>query len=182
MQGNPDGALFVQFFTKPVEMKARSEKEGRPIFEDRDFIRIQIPGDDTTMVERQIKDEDKARFPSAWAAYQTGRDVPLDGTPVDQWPAISRSQAEELKRLNCRTLEQLCALSDQQAKKCGMGVFELRAKAKAFLEVSKDAAAAQRYAADYERMRADIESRDNEIRKLTAMVEALQQQMASRAA
>ena len=179
MSGNPDANLWVQFFTRPVEMKAKSEKEGRPIFEARDFIRIQLPGDDTTLVERPTKDEDKQRFRPAWDAYQAGRDAPTDGTPVEEWGAISRSQAEELKRMGCRTLEQLVATSDTQAKKLGMGVFELRTKARAYLEVTKDTAAAQRYAAEFDRLSADLREKDAAIQKLTAMVESLQQQIKS---
>ncbi|MCU0905633.1 MAG: hypothetical protein MUE83_17460, partial [Tabrizicola sp.] len=42
---DPDLTLGVEFFMKPVENKAKSKEAGRPIFEDREMVRIAFPGD-----------------------------------------------------------------------------------------------------------------------------------------
>lgn len=152
-----DDALFVEFFSRPKEIAFKSAQEGRPIFEDRDWIRIAPPGDPTTMIEREVREDDKLRFRNIWERYKAGQEMAPDGTPIESWPRITRAQAEELKHLKCRTVEQLAAMSDTQCQRAGAGVMSLRREAQAYLESARDTAAAQKFAAENERLRQEIE-------------------------
>lgn len=152
-----DDALWVEFFKQPKEIKFKSEKEGRPIFEDRDYIRITTPGDSTSVQVREVRADDKERFARAWRRYQEGQEIAPDGTPLEQWPRMSRAQAEELKHFKCFTVEQLASLSDAQCQRLGPNMMSLRREANAFLDVSRDTAMVQKYAAENERMKQEIE-------------------------
>lgn len=151
-----DAALWVEFFKRPVHMTFKSEKEGRPIYEDRDFIRITTPGDRTSIIEREARNEDKERFRHKYEKYLSGQDVSTEGTPLEHWPQLTRSQVEELKHLKCFTVEQLAATSDAQCSRLGPGFLGLRTKASAFLEAAKDTAVAQKYAAENEALRQEM--------------------------
>ena len=83
---NGDDTLYVQFFTSPVKMDFRSEEEGRPIYEERLHVRIQAPGDNLNVVEREAHEGDKIRFPRQWMAYQVRQTEAVEGTPLDKWP------------------------------------------------------------------------------------------------
>jgi len=163
-----DAALWVKFYSEPVHMAAKSEKEGRPIYEDRDFIEIITPGDSTSVIRRQARDDDKQRFARVWERYKAGQELSPEGTPIEAWPAITRAQVEELKYMKCFTVEQLAATSDAQCQRLGMAMMGLRTKAKAFLESARDTAAAQRYATENEQLRREMEDLRAEFAKLSS--------------
>jgi hypothetical protein len=141
---NSDSRLNVRFESKPVKNEFQSEKEGRPIFEDRDFIIISVPGDSTLTSIAEVRDDHKARFPLHWAHYQNmhGDDPKLVGTPIKEWPLVTSAMAEELKALKFHTVESLATASDAQLQSFGMRVgmsgTALRSRAQSFLKVSLD--------------------------------------------
>ena len=63
----------------------------------------------------------------------------VEGTPLAEWPIMSRSQVEELSFHNVKTVEQLVAMSDSLASQF-MGMNGLKAKAKMWLEDSEETA------------------------------------------
>lgn len=129
-----DKALLVKFFTKPRMDKARSKEEGRPIFRDVEYIDIKIPGNRSAGASRPATKEDKQRFHEHYKLFQDRVDQDtLEGTPLLEWPPISRSQAEELAFFHVKTVEQLATMSDTQVSKF-MGLISLREQAKLWLE------------------------------------------------
>lgn len=158
---------FATFYTDAVEFKAESEKAGRPIFRDVPFVRIIIPGDANNIIERVAKDGDKQRFPQAWARYEAGeKDGPV-GMRLEMWPQITRAQVKEAKYFEVHTVEQMSQLSDAHCQKLGMGFMELRNKAKSFLNLAADTAAATRQAAENERMAATIAELQAQVKALS---------------
>ena len=98
-EGNADARLAVTFYKRSVKQDRDSEEAGRPIFKEFDFVRICVPGDNLTEIDTYAQDSHKQRFPRQWAHYQNqvaGQEQ-IIGTPIEQWPLITRSQAEELK-------------------------------------------------------------------------------------
>ena len=49
----------IRFYQEPVQLGYLSEQEGRPVFEDRDFIEIIIPGDMSNIIAREVTENDK---------------------------------------------------------------------------------------------------------------------------
>jgi hypothetical protein len=141
-----DSRLAVQFYKKSMKQEDASNEAGRPIFKEFDFVRIMIPGDNLTEIDTYAQDSHKQRFPRQWAHYQnqTAGHEDVVGTPLDQWPQITRSQAEELRGLKFYTVESIADCSDQQLQRigmvAGMSPHNFRIKAKAFLNLANNSA------------------------------------------
>ena len=138
-----DENLLVKFFKNPRFNQAKSQEAGRPIYDEVDFIQIMQPGNKDSIIIQPATQMDKQRFSAHWARYEarTSQDV-YEGTPLTEWPGVTRSMAEELKFFNVHTVEQLASVSDSNGIKI-MGINLLKDKAKAFLEVSKENAGAE---------------------------------------
>jgi hypothetical protein len=148
-----DARLAVQFYKKSVKQDIASDEAGRPIFKEFDFVRIMIPGDNLTEIDTYAQESHKQRFPRQWAHYQNqvASHEDIVGTPLEQWPQVTRSQAEELRGLKFHTVESIADCSDQQLQRigmvAGMSPYNFREKAKAFLNLAtKSADVAQREA------------------------------------
>jgi len=141
-----DARLAVQFYKKSMKQEDASNEAGRPIFKEFDFVRIMIPGDNLTEIDTYAQESHKQRFPRQWAHYQnqTAGHEDIVGTPLDQWPQVTRSQAEELRGLKFHTVESIADCSDQQLQRigmvAGMSPHNFRLKAKAFLNLANDSA------------------------------------------
>ena len=66
---NPDAALIVHFYTRPVQNNFASSKEGRAIFEDVIYVKINVPGLKEMEVDTPARTDHKARFPLQWQHY-----------------------------------------------------------------------------------------------------------------
>jgi hypothetical protein len=138
---NPDRNLVVVFSSRPIKMEFLSNKEGRPIFSDCDFVNISIPGNTLSIIDTFARDDHKTRFPIEWANYVASKDVAGEskttGTPLDKWSLVSPAQAEELKHLKFKTVESVANASDLQLQSLGMMVgmspFTFRDRARHFL-------------------------------------------------
>ena len=162
-----DRTLHVKFELHPRQNENKSAQEGRPIFDEVEYIMIQTPGDTDNVVHRPVRDLDKQRFAQQYAAWKLNGAQPVDGTPLEQWPGVTRAQVAELAFFGCKTVEQLAAMSDAHAQKF-MGSAALRQRARDYLERAKDGSAVVA-------MRAQLEERSNEI-------DTLKRQMAEMAA
>ena len=119
---NPDSRLAVQFYLRSLPDEFQSEKQGRPIFRDCDFVKIFVPGDPTTVLDVMVREDHKARFPLHWAHYQNkhGGDPKEIGTPLSQWSRLTPSQCEELRAIKFYTVESIASASDQNLQRIGM--------------------------------------------------------------
>lgn len=155
---NPDSRLTVKFYKRPVKLEDESIAQGRPIFQEFDFIKILVPGDALTEIDTYVTEGHKSRFPIQWANYMNrqGSEISFNGTPLSEWPQISVSQAEELKGIKFHTVEAIAHASDQQLQKigmiAGMSPHNFRERAKTFLNLAKESA--------------DVSKRDEELAQL----------------
>lgn len=140
---NPDSRLFVQFYSKPMQNAFKTQVEGRPIFEDIVFVKIYVPGDNTTVIDTPARDDHKARFPLHWAHYQNTNGGELEaGTPLKAWSILSAAQVEELRALKFFTVESVATASDAQLQRigmiAGMAPTAFRERAQRYLHAAKD--------------------------------------------
>ena len=175
-----DARLAVQFYKKSVKQDIASDEAGRPIFKEFDFVRIMIPGDNLTEIDTYAQESHKSRFPRQWAHYQNQMSNHEDviGTPLDQWPQVTRSQAEELRGLKFHTVEYIADCSDQQLQRigmvAGMSPHNFRLKAKAFLNLANDSAeVAQREAEMQALKQENAKIKEETDAKLAAMQEQM---------
>jgi transglutaminase-like putative cysteine protease len=131
-----DGSAYVRFYKRHEKGVSK------------DFVEIMFPGDTKTIVNRQVKDDDKMRWTQQWRAYEAGEAFKAEGCPLEQWPAVAQDEGliRDLNHKHIYTVEQLAAVSDQNLANIGIGARELVAKANAFLDVRKDTQAAEKYA------------------------------------
>lgn len=169
-----DDKLYVVFYMKAVQSGFKTEKEGRPIFDDVPHIKIYAPGDKTTVIDVPVEPQHKQRFATRWEKFEKGLAQSPEGTPVEQWPLITTAQAHEFKAMNLFTVEQIAGMPDTAAQRF-MGGHELRRKATAFLAQAKDSAEAQRLATQNAEQRERLTRQDEQINRLSAQVEALMQ-------
>lgn len=166
MAQNPDAGaekLFVRFGLHPRRDETKSLEEGRPIFEDVEYIEIMVPGDKSNTIHRPVSAGDKQRFARQYQAWKAGADQDaVTGTPLAAWPAVTAAQVRELAHFNCRTVEQLAVMSDGNLQNVGP-ILALRQKARDFIEAAKGTAPLQK-------LRAELEKRDTELATLKAQV------------
>jgi len=168
-QTEEDKKLLVKFFVKPRPDNAATLKEGRPIFKDVEYIDIRIPGDRTGGVSRPASHQDKLRFAPHYTAFKQRIEMPLEGTPLVEWPLITRSLAEELAFHNVKTVEHLSTMSDTHSGKF-MGLNALKAKALKWLEQAGEEAKVHE-------LQGQIFERDERIAHQGMQIDALQKQM-----
>lgn len=135
-EGQARGNVMPEFFIEAVENTYRTSQEGRPQFDDVEFVRLLIPGDRKSMPVQKVDDEVRARWPGEYASFKAGIDAPPVGTPLKGWPPISKGQILELAHFHIHTVEHLAGVNDAQLQNLGMGMRSLREQAKTFLDVA----------------------------------------------
>lgn len=148
--------VYPQFFMKPSVDKKASKEAGRQIYRDVEFVKILVAGDAKTECEQKVTDDHRLRWPHHYEQFKRGLEQVVEGTPLEEWPQIGRSQAINLKVANILTVEHLAEVPDTALQSLGMGARDLRAKARAYIERAKDSAAADRQAAENQALKDQI--------------------------
>jgi hypothetical protein len=189
-ENNADSRLQVRFYKRPVQQEQESLEAGRPIFKEFDFVHICVAGDTLTEIDTYALPSHKTRFPIQWANYmnRVGANEPdIVGTPVSEWPIVSKSQAEELRALKFHTVEAIAHASDQQLQRMGMAAgmspYAFRDKAKAFLNLATNAAETDKRESEINSLKEELAKKDLETAKIKAETDAklaqMQDQMAA---
>jgi hypothetical protein len=178
-----DARLAVQFYKKSVKQDDASNEAGRPIFKEFDFVRIMVPGDNLTEIDTYAQESHKQRFPRQWAHYQNqvANHEDIIGTPLEQWPQVTRSQADELRGLKFHTVESIANCSDQQLQRigmiAGMSPHNFRLKAQAFLNLANESAEVAQREAELQALREENDKikaeTDAKLSKMQEQMEAL---------
>ena len=166
--------VYATFEMNPVQQIAASEKAGRPIFADKEFIRIITAADKRSEVYREVTDGDRDRFHEQYKRFKEGLEGKdqIVGTRLSEWPHLTASQVKELEGINIMTVEQLAALTDTAKQTLGMGANTLVAAARAYLESAKDSSTAVALAAENERLRNDVTMLTEQVKELASRLEA----------
>jgi hypothetical protein len=200
-----DKDLLVEFFVKPVHMEYLSETMGFPIFQDRVWVRIVVPGNNknvwetlaagieydtavdpksgeyhTTWAIRQGilangENPDPEKYPNAWERFMKRGQKSDMGWPVEEWGVITRSYAETLKMLNIPTVEALAALTDAACSGF-MGGRKYRDLAKAALDERERTQLLSQEQAKAARAEERNTLQDEKIRELEALITAMKTQ------
>lgn len=154
-----DQGVNVEFYQDSVPSQCQSEAAGHPVFVEKPFIRIMIPGGQNTIIEVPVDDTHKRRFPLQWRKFEAGeKNSDMSGWKLESWPAINTAQVKTLKYMNIHTVEQLADISDSAAQAVGMGAMELRTRAKAAVQAAKGNAAAEAQALENKRLRDEMDT------------------------
>lgn len=164
-----DEKLPVKFRIDAKKDETASEKEGRPIFIDAEFIQIFKSRND--IIDREVRDTDKQRWPRAYAAWKnSGESEPgAIGTRLEHWPQMTRAQVEEYKFFKVFTVEQLAELPDVQVQKI-TGATKLKQLAQLYVETAKGEAPFMRMQGELEKRDGEISELKSEVARLTALI------------
>lgn len=128
--GRREDPAIAIIYTNHRLNQQQSEIEGHPVFDDTPFIKIMCPGDVQNIVNREVTDRDKRRFPVVWKAYTENKTGVVQGIPLEEMP-LTRKQVLTLKALGVMTVEMLADLGDD---KISMTITrDLRKRAQEFL-------------------------------------------------
>lgn len=189
-ENHADSRLQVRFYKRPVQQEQESLEAGRPIFKEFDFVHICVAGDTLTEIDTYVLPSHKTRFPQQWANYmnrQGANEPAIVGTPVSEWPIVSKSQAEELRALKFHTVEAIAHASDQQLQRMGMAAgmspYAFRDKAKSFLNLATASAETDKRDQELNSLREELAKKELETAKIKAETDAklaqMQDQMAA---
>jgi hypothetical protein len=152
--------LHIEFRTVAVENRAKSLKEGRPIFDQQEQVFIRFAGDTKKELvapahEKCMRDPATGLWVSYaqlyqrhYEAFKSGEAAIGEGTPVEELPFLDTARRAELKALHIHTAEALAGLEGQNLTRLGMFGRELKEKAKAYIEKASDSALETRLAAE----------------------------------
>ena len=144
---------YVTFEFRAEEDRAASIEAGHYVSKDVPFVlvtpmgskdRHESPADE--WFARREQDAAEGRFPREWlsafkgafAEWKAGREIPLNGTSVANWPVASPSQVKMLLDLKVRTVEDLAEANEETLNRLGMGGRTLKQKAQDWLASASD--------------------------------------------
>ncbi len=164
----PQNGVAIRFELIPVKNEAKSDAEGKPVFEDVEYIEKRVPGDKLNIIVRKITDADRKEFREQYKHWKAGLEDPESGMPLKQWAPMTRSEVEEFAYHGVRTVEELSGMSDAACKGIGAGVMKRRDMALDWLKQAAKQAPATH-------LRGELEKRDSEISALrNQMAELIQ--------
>lgn len=175
--GMGDGSNHPRFFVDQIQDNVASEREGRPIFRDEERVEIIMPGNPHTRPVARVSDEHRQRWPKEYAAFKQGIEVSPDGTPLEEWTILKRSQVMELKGLGFKTVEHIRDMDDHAIQRIGMGGRRLKELASAFLDDAKRMALATQLAADNDRKDSEIAALRNQVEEMGKLMQQLHGEM-----
>jgi hypothetical protein len=171
--------LRVTFYTEAVENAAETRKQGRPIFEDKEFVFILIGGDPKSTLRAPAHDQtdrDPAtgegrtyaqKYPEEYRFFKANEDQhQKSGTPLTEVPWLTAAQREELKALKIFTVEMLAGLDGTMLQRIGMGARELKNKAQAWLDAAAGSAVESRLAGENAALRDQMEAMQAQINQM----------------
>ena len=168
--GGGDRSMVVMFYNKAVPNPAKSTEQGRPIYEDKVFVRIAPPGERLNIVDRPANQQDSRRFPVQWSQFKENREQIPEGTPIDllypEQPAIGAM----LRASNVHTIEMCAELSGNAIESIGMGVQRYVNDAAKYLQASAKGVKASQ-------LRHELDERDGQIRTLNNTVDTLMKEV-----
>lgn len=163
----PDGEIeWVQMGANkfPLQrMKDTGERLSLP------YVRIQKPGDNTTVIEEEVREDHKMKWPQQWDYFARSEGLiaseEMPGWKIEDWTHINHDSesVRNLRYLRFYTVEQIANASDAQVQRLGMGGYGLREAAKKAMQQRVVSGVAEQIAA-----------KDKELAEMKARMERLE--------
>lgn len=188
---SPDGSA-VRIWNDVAKNNFLSDKHGRAIYDDVIYVEVITPGSSGACpvfeVERTFAVEmnhpeplqgmQYERFAAMIEQFKNSEkaSASMSGTPLSEWPEISRSMAASLKEARIYTVDALASLPDTKLGVVGPDGRTLRDKAQAFLRAAEDSSYATSLASELSVVRAELAERDAQMQAMAAQLDALMRQ------
>lgn len=162
------GGCIPRFYVDAVQDELATAQQGRAIFTQKEFVEIIMPGNQYSMPVHEVNDSHRQRWPQQYERFKQGLEMSVDGTPLEEWPPLNRAQVLELKAMKVHTIEQVAGLSDTVLQRI-MGGFQLRAKARAFLDDAAASALVEQTTAENDKLKSEIAALRQQVTELGEM-------------
>jgi hypothetical protein len=173
--GPTDAQMMVGFYRRSVLNRVKSIEQGTPVYEAKDYVKIQHPGETLNVVDCEANDSHKRRWSQRWEQYQKGINQEPDGMPLSLlFPAQPEVEAT-LRGYNIHTVQQLAHLSGHGISTVGMGCQAWVNAANVYLERAEKGV-------DHHKFEAAMAQKDTEIRSLKRQISELSQLVQQRLA
>lgn len=151
--------LQVEFYDEAMEHGAESRKKGRPVFKDVTLVKITNLLDRNVVIVRAATQDDRQRYRNEYQAYQNeSKADSAEGTPLKEWPAVTRSQVRDAAFYKILTVEQVADMSSNQIGELGSEWEVLKKKAALYLKGSEENASAMALADENAELRKQLEA------------------------
>lgn len=155
MAERQDRPAYVRFETRTKLNKKKTEENesGTLVYDNVDFALITPPySKDCVEIKvdqwfaNQAVSVSSGRTPREWLdhwkrqyeAWKRNEEIPLDGTPIKEWSAITPAEVKMILAAEIRTVEDLAAANDEGMRRLGMGAQKLKQRATTWLKSAKD--------------------------------------------
>lgn len=165
---------IIDFYNGAQHNDVKSQKAGRPVYDDVEMIRIRWAGNTKSELHAPASDrcdrpirnkEDNSRYYVAWKdhpdfkaayeAFKSGQASALNGTPISELPFLSEARRLELKAINILTAEALAGVDVNS--RLGAGLSDIRRQAQLYLERAAGAAVDAKHEAEKAAMQAQLD-------------------------
>jgi ribosomal protein S12 len=176
-----EAGIQIQFFYASVQLS-----NADPAFDKKVVTRLCIkkrPVSDrkTTSVEFISEEQAMREYPREFAMFQEYGEVPMEGTPLQDVPGISRADVSRLNAMGLRSAEDVASLSEDMAAQNGRDMLRAWKVITAWVKVNADSSAmvqmAERDAArdaEMKVLRESMEEMAKQNEALMAKIEAMQ--------
>ena len=183
---------YVRFEVRAEEDRQASLDAGHYVGKDVHYALI-TPMGSKDCIERKAdewfdklkQDVSEGRCPREWLAafkevykeWCEGREAPVNGTPITDWPPVSPSQVKTLLSLQVRTVEDLAAANEEVLGRIGMGGRALKQRAIDWLTSSESAGKASGELSSLKAANENLQARNTQLeaqlKELAMKVDAL---------
>ncbi len=144
---------LVRFEKRAFEDKEATRREGHVVFKDidialitprysKDLVEIKVE----TWLENQERYAKNNQIPREWLElykkaykkWRQGEELPLNGTPIKGWQALTPAQTKTILGAGILTIEDLAGCNDEGLRRLGMGGRDLINRAKSWLKTAND--------------------------------------------
>jgi len=174
--------FYVEFELRAVEDRGETIAKGYPAFRDIEVAVITMPGGNlvvdkvvTAALLYEWKHGVPGRKPptpfalAAYEAWKDGREAPVNGADLKNWPGVTPAQLKMCQGSNIRTVEDLAECNADSLRKMGMGSVALKDKAIAYLGSAgenKNSEAVASLKVEMEALKEALAKRDDQIAEL----------------
>jgi hypothetical protein len=167
----------VEFFAEAVLNKRKTREMGRPVHDEREFVRIKFPGDKHRVLvapagEYHRRDAEgnkicyKDEYPKHYEMFKAGRTFIGDGTPLSELPFLTEAKRADLRALNIHTAEDLAGLEGTPLTRVGIGARALKDQAAAYIAKAGGSADVTRLAAENAGLKTQMEQMQAQMAEL----------------
>ena len=185
-----DRPAYITFEVRVEEDRAATIEAGHYVPREVEFVLItpqgskdrteRVVGDWFQKLEQDVKEQ---RFPQEWLSsyknaykeWKAGRELPLEGTPVASWPAVSPGQVASCLAASVKTVEDLAAANEETISRLGMGGRALKQKASDWLSAAQTVGKTSEQLTALQVANTALKARNEELEKRLEKLEAASQ-------